>query len=384
MSADATSPLVSVIMPSFNHERFIADAIASVLRQTWRDLELIIVDDGSTDRSAHVITLATDPRVRTELLARNGGACEAMNIALRKARGRFVAVCNSDDEWEPDKLERQLRVLETQTRAVSVFSDVVWIDEYGASLDGVRAAPYEAVFRQRNRSRWTWIRDLLEGGNKLCHPSILIRRDVYDTVGEYDNRLRQLPDLDMWLRVLGRHDIFVTPAKLIRFRLHQSNTSAPRPDTSRRSINEHRLVLRRALSGMSADNFIRAFGFKGGSVDDDVDLQIEKVLYLLSYRGVYSGMFREYGLDLFYDLMNDVVTAKRLGAKYGYDVFAFQREMAVHSPWIGEQIIEGEETVQQQLAKFRSKDLAKSIIARYKTKIRRKIRKIFLPGSGVP
>src|ERR1700693_4655545 len=102
-----SSPLVSVIMPSVNHEAFIGSAIASVLCQTMGDLELLIVDDGSRDRSPTVIANMRDKRINFENLEQNRGACEAMNIALRKARGRFIAVCNSDDEWHPDKLELQ-------------------------------------------------------------------------------------------------------------------------------------------------------------------------------------------------------------------------------------------------------------------------------------
>src|SRR5712664_4673265 len=107
-------PRVSVIMPSFNHERFIASAVAGVLGQTMSDLELVIVDDGSVDQSARIISAINDKRVRYKLLERNHGACEAMNIALRMARGRFIAVCNSDDEWQPGKLEHQLAILETE------------------------------------------------------------------------------------------------------------------------------------------------------------------------------------------------------------------------------------------------------------------------------
>jgi hypothetical protein len=126
--------------------------------------------------------------------------------------------------------------MENQKRVAAIFSDVVWVDEFGAPLDGPRAPAFESVFRQRNRSRWMWRRFLMEEGNRLCHPSVLIKRDIYSIVGEYDNRLRQLPDLDMWMRVLGQGDIFVTPAKLLRFPLHDTNTSAAKPEASRRSI----------------------------------------------------------------------------------------------------------------------------------------------------
>jgi glycosyltransferase involved in cell wall biosynthesis len=335
MTVKNCTPRVSVIMASFNHGRFVASAIASVLGQTMADLELLIVDDGSVDRSPAVVSEIKDARVRYEFLERNHGACDAMNIALTMARGRFIAVCNSDDEWQRDKLEQQLAILETDTRAVAVFSDVEWIDEHGAPLVGERIPPgYAGIFKQHNRSRWSWIRDLLEGGNRLCHPSVLIRRDVYRTAGEYDNRLRQLPDLDMWIRVAAHHDIFVLPARLVRFRIHQSNTSTPRPDVMNRSINEHQIILRKTLSDISVDNFVRAFGIIATSVDDEIDFRIEKALYLLAYEGVYRIMFRQLGLELVYDIMGNTNSLERLSKKYGFNVFDFQREMAVHSSWL--------------------------------------------------
>jgi glycosyltransferase involved in cell wall biosynthesis len=382
MTGAAAPPRVSVVMPSYNHERYVASAIASVLGQTICDLELVVIDDGSDDRSADIIAGIEDRRLRYKLLRNNGGACAAMNIALQMARGPFIAVCNSDDEWQPDKLRQQLEVLQSQTKAAAVFSDVDWIDQDGAALEGSRAPPFEAAFRQQNRARWTWIRDLLETGNKLCHPSVLIRREVYDTAGPYDNRLRQLPDLDMWVRVLSHYDIFVSDSKLVRFRIHDSNTSIVRTDISRRSINEHNLILRTTIGNMSRDHFMKAFGFRASSIDDDIDLQIEKALYLLDYRGNYLLMFRELGLEMLYAITNEDTGIDRLARKYGFDIFAFQREMALDSPWIVEARAVVEEPVQQQLARFRSIDLAKSIAARYRAKIHRKVRQVVAQFSS--
>jgi len=341
MATQNRTPRVSVIIPSFNYQRFIEAAIASVLSQTMSDLELLIVDDGSTDRSPTIISQVSDARVRYKSLERNQGASQAVNIALRMATGRFIAICNADDEWQPHKLEHQLAILEAG-RAVAVFSDVVWVDDHGVPLDGMRAPSFGGVFAQRNRSRWTWIRDLMERGNMLCHPSVLANRDAYNTVGEYDNRLPQLADLDMWIRMLLHYDIFVSSAKLVRFRLHQSNASAPRPDTSCRAINEHRLILRKTMSEISADDFFRAFGCIATSVDDELDIRIEKALYLLTHGGIYRSMFRQLGLELLYDIMGASAGLDRLSKKYGFDTLAFQREMAVHSPWFDAEAVRAE------------------------------------------
>jgi glycosyltransferase involved in cell wall biosynthesis len=106
------NPVISIIMPSYNHERFIGAAVASILTQTFQNFELIIVDDSSADGSAKIISGFSDPRIRANILDANRGACEAMNVALHMSRGKYIAVCNSDDTWRADKLSRQLEFLE--------------------------------------------------------------------------------------------------------------------------------------------------------------------------------------------------------------------------------------------------------------------------------
>ncbi|WP_457155885.1 glycosyltransferase, partial [Mesorhizobium sp. P5_C1] len=207
----------------------------------YRKLQVVVVDDASSDSSADVIRSIRDERIVYRLLASNVGACQAMNVGLSMCEGAYIAVCNSDDIWVPAKLEQQLKKFVASPNLAAVFSDVEWIDDLGRPLSGANAPVFEAVFKQANRSRFGWIRDLIERGNCLCHPSVLMKREVYETVGSYNNFYRQLPDLDMWLRVLQHYDIFVMPEKLVGFRIHENNTSRVIPTTSNRSINEHRL-----------------------------------------------------------------------------------------------------------------------------------------------
>jgi glycosyltransferase involved in cell wall biosynthesis len=107
---EPTPGLVSVVLPTFNREQTLARAVASVLNQSYRDLELIVVDDGSTDRTAEVMAGFDDPRLRYLRLEKNGGASRARNAGLRAAKGEFIAFQDSDDEWLVDKLARQLEL----------------------------------------------------------------------------------------------------------------------------------------------------------------------------------------------------------------------------------------------------------------------------------
>ena len=116
-------PRVSVIIPCFNHGRFLRQAARSVLSQTLADIELIIVDDGSTDETAAVIAQLDDPRVRVRVTG-NRGVSAARNAGLDMARGEFVAFLDADDAWEPEKLARQVAIMDSEPEVALVFTDL--------------------------------------------------------------------------------------------------------------------------------------------------------------------------------------------------------------------------------------------------------------------
>ncbi len=353
---------VSVLMPSYNHGRFIEAAIESVLTQTYQDFELIIVDDGSSDNSAEIISRFSSPKLRVEYLEKNAGACQAMNIALSMSRGAYIAVCNSDDTWLAHKLETQCSFLDRNQDVCAVFSDVVWIGADGERLESCDS-PYERVFQQKNRSRWSWLRDLLEGGNCLCHPSVLIRRQVYETVGSYDNRLRQLPDLFMWTKAVQYGDIFVMPEKLLRFRLHETNTSAPSETTKNRSLNEHALIVRETFGNITPVDFSRAFGMKDASIGEGVQFDIERALYLLGHSGPFTRMFREIGLEAIYSLMNDRQARQVLSETYEFDDLLLHEWSGKGSVWRSETAAGADRSVLEQ-SRYVVRDIRSVMLAR--------------------
>lgn len=364
------TPIVSVLMPSHNHGKFIKKAIDSVLAQTLTEIELVIVDDGSRDASPRIIAETQDPRVRCRLFERNRGACDAMNAALQMSAARFIAVCNSDDEWHPEKLARQMALFDELPGVGAIFSDVEWIGEDGRKLKPSQLPPLATVFRQRNRSRWSWLRTLLETENCLCHPSILVRRDAYALAGPYDNRFRQLPDLDMWTRIVEHFDIFVMPEKLLSFRIHSQNTSGPTPEISRRDLNERRFILHKTMDRISKENFMKAFGFRSISIDDELDLRIEQALYLLSYMGRYVVMFRELGLQRLFAIMADANALDRLAEKFGLSMADFHREMAAYTPWLD--MVGGADAITENAAVgIRSIDLVKLLARRLRARAAR-------------
>ncbi|MGH7043638.1 MAG: glycosyltransferase [Acetobacteraceae bacterium] len=243
------TPRVSVIMPSYNHAPFVGKAIDSVLGQSFQDFELIIADDGSTDGSVEVIRGFDDPRIDLNVFPENHGACKALNDCVTRARGEYVAVLNSDDFFLPGKLARQVAYLDGAPEVGAVFGLARFVDERGAVIgpgDGV-PTPY---FSTAPADRFGWLREFFLRGNALCHPSVMIRRRLYDELGLYDGSLRQVPDLDMWIRVCARYPIVVLAEELICFRILDGfrNTSAPSPAVRRRGEWEMTRVLRRFWS----------------------------------------------------------------------------------------------------------------------------------------
>lgn len=191
-----SAPIISICITSYNHRNFIKATIESARQQTFKDWEMILIDDGSTDGTLDALGDLQDERISIQASAANQTRCVALNQTLAKAKGRYIAILNSDDLWHPRKLEKQLAVLESHRELGVAFTWVEMIDECGTSL-GIAQH-----FRQPNQAAQTWLNHFLRDGVvPFCHPSALIRRAVLDQVGFYDERLTQLLDFDLWMRI---------------------------------------------------------------------------------------------------------------------------------------------------------------------------------------
>ena len=243
------SPKVSVIIPSYNHEKFIGRTLQSVIDQTFQDFEIIVTDDGSSDGTVDEIKKCNDSRIRLFELGKNYGASYAMNNCIKHAKGEYIAVLNSDDLFEPEKLEKELEFLHKNPSVGAVFSWAHIIDENGEDYHD-KSHFYYDVFEKENRSRHEWLRFFFDNGNCLCHPSVLIRSACYEDVGTYNPRFAQLPDFDMWIRLCLKYEIHIMPEKLTRFRVinDEMNASGNRLEVVARSGFEHVEVLKSYLN----------------------------------------------------------------------------------------------------------------------------------------
>lgn len=195
---------VSVIMPCFNHENYIAEAIESVLHQSFTDLELIIIDDHSTDNSVGVISryAVKENRIRVVYHDENMGISRTMNESIGMAKGKFIAFTASDDVWGEKKLEKQMKIIGEDEQVV-VWSEGEVInaesDPMGVSFTDLCGA--------RRRKRNGNIFSSLVKGNYLCGPSIVIKRSSLGYIS-YDEDMKYLADYLVFLDLSSRYRFY--------------------------------------------------------------------------------------------------------------------------------------------------------------------------------
>lgn len=290
---------VSVIIPSYNHERFVRQAIESALAQTLGDLEVCVTDDCSTDGTADVVASVRDERIRFKRFGHNRGVSAALNDAIGRSSGEYIAELNSDDYFLPDKLAVQVAFLDTHPEVGAVFAYPQFVGDDGRAIAN-ESTFYGNAFVVENRSNARWLKRLFDGGNCLCHPTSVIRRRCMDEIGLYDERLAQLHDLDLWLRLLCRHAIHVIPQPLLKFRIlgGGDNASAPRPETMSRTNWEAERVLRRYLD-LDAPLFREVFAAEITALGLAAELAPSLQLAYIAMNTTFLPA-RRFGLELLY------------------------------------------------------------------------------------
>jgi glycosyltransferase involved in cell wall biosynthesis len=211
--------VLSIITPAYNVEPYLGACIESVLGQTLRDLELIVVDDGSTDGTASVIAAyaARDPRIRG-FRGPNRGVSHARNVAMRHARGRYFALLDGDDTMDPACAATLVRLLERQPQVSVVSGNALF--EGGGVLHGRPVRPWPA------ESREITFLDMIEDEASVFIMSIL-RREVFEAVGGFDERLHRSEDYDFWLRAAASGVRFIShPQPLGRYRRRDDSLTA--------------------------------------------------------------------------------------------------------------------------------------------------------------
>jgi glycosyltransferase involved in cell wall biosynthesis len=206
--------LVSVIIPAFNYGRYLPEAIESALNQEHMAREVIVVDDGSTDDSGAVVSRYG--AAVTYIRQANAGLSAARNTGIRAARGSYIALLDADDSWSPRFLSTVLALWRDRPVLGAVHSGFRCIDE------GSRPLPQVCVSTVPDGQMY----DRLLDGEFFVPSSVVTRRDCFDRVGLFDERLRGSEDWDMWLRVARQHAFAGIAEPLVNYRIHGQNMSA--------------------------------------------------------------------------------------------------------------------------------------------------------------
>lgn len=316
------APKISVIMATYNHAPYVAQAIRSVLDQSFTDFEFLMADDGSRDGTPEIVSAFADKRIRFVARATNRGSAATRNELIERSSGAYIAVQNSDDYWPLDKLAYQFEFLESNPDVAAIFGRASLVDGRGALLPQT-----ETVFDQDNRSPALWLRRFFDSSNCLCHPTVMLRRSCQSALGGYDSRYRQLIDLDMWVRLARSHRLFVSDRVLAYLRVHGASTSDPTGDALSRTYNEQYLIANRILDDMPKAVLIEAFHdllvFKDPPSEAHCD--IEKALICLKSHSRFRPSYQVLGLQRLYDLLGSPIHRPLLVDDYGIDERAFDR-----------------------------------------------------------
>lgn len=211
------TPSVSVVIPVYNRGKFVGETIQSVLAQSFRDFEIIAIDDGSTDNSLEVLRSFGD---RVSVLqhpnGENRGQSAAINLGLRRARGKYIAILDSDDLWMPEKLEILVGFLESHPDVGLVYSNGQWVDEEGNSK-GVIYGPNHTETSDPSKV-------LLNCYFALPSNSV-VRREAFERAGEFDETLRTAQDHDMAIRIAEVARLAYVDRVLWSYRRHGASVS---------------------------------------------------------------------------------------------------------------------------------------------------------------
>jgi len=239
-------PKVSIITITYNKERFIKEAIDSVLRQSFGDFEMIIIDNASTDKTSAIVNdyLRRDKRLRFIVNKTNLKIPRSRNQGLREARGKYIATLDSDDVWvDNDKLKKQVNFLENQPEYALIGSGFIVIDEIGKEL-----------FRRLNPTTDLTIRKVILSTNPFAHSSTLFLREAALKAGGYDENLEVGEDYDLWLK-LGKFWKFANLGEyLVKYRIHPGGITFDKrlqlAKTAKASIQKYKAIYPNYYKGL--------------------------------------------------------------------------------------------------------------------------------------
>ncbi len=268
---------VSVIMSSCNHSAFIKNAIDSILNQTYKNIELLIIDDNSIDNTFEIIKSYSDTRIKVFKNLTNYGMVLNTNKLIHDSLGDYIATINSDDYWEKHKLEKQVCFMEENLDHGACFTMANIVDDNNNNIN-------KCPFKYYKKNRYQFLNDFFYSGNFLCYPSALIRKSVFNKIGYFNPAFLIMLDYEFWIRLcLNGYEIKIINDKLTNFRQlsNKSNLSAISDRTFVIKSLEDKISLFNFREIKNYDEMIKIFPDYKELCNSRKDL--EGVFYLIDY-----------------------------------------------------------------------------------------------------
>lgn len=233
--------MISIIIPIFNGDKFLEKTINSALNQDYPDIEILLINDGSSDKSQEIINkyVSRFPNRIRSFYQKNSGVCAARNNGIKEAKGSYIAFLDQDDIWHSQKLSMQIKILEHNAKIGLVICNFYIINE-----DDVRVGDARQASIKINDEN---VRELLFVNNVLGPPSCaLIRKECFGKAGLFDKTLSSGPeDRDMWLRICNYYSIYFLNEGLCGFRFHANNAHR---NISRMKLNQKKFIIKHKRS----------------------------------------------------------------------------------------------------------------------------------------
>lgn len=284
-------------MIAYNHASFVRETVSSILNQSFADLELILVDNSSTDETPQILEQIQDPRF-FPYRRPNLGVSLASNFGIAKSRGKFIAIASADDSWHPEKLKNQLRSFEKTTNGAS-FTNVRLINEKSEQVDDVKS-PFCALDLTREKIYEKFFFE----SNFLCATSALIKREYFDS-HLFEPSLIQLQDYEMWLWLIKRTSFSICPDRLVNYRVRSDGENLSLDTRNKPRVQfELNKVYERFFDEVDDQFFVSTFGshFRKPASAIGAGLSFEKAFLYLKMQ---DPAIQILGIKLLYELMDD-------------------------------------------------------------------------------
>ncbi|MBR2753949.1 glycosyltransferase [Candidatus Saccharibacteria bacterium] len=311
-------PKVSIILSSYNHAQYISKSIQSILKQTFSDFELYIIDDCSDDDSWKIIKSFKDSRIISVRNKKNLGIVIRPEI-INRLKGEYIAMAHCDDEWALDKLEKQVAFLDKNSDYDACFTLVKLIDDDGNRFVD-KQHQYYSIFEQKNRSRLEWLQHFFYNGNAVCHPSVLLRMSAQKKYSLYAAGMAALPDAYRWIKLCLHSNIYIYPERLTYFRVRNKdeNTSGDKLENKIRYNFESFMLLDSFLDILdySKEDFLAVFPTSKKyfvNKDDDMGYIFARTLIDRDFHP-----YQLYGMSFLWRIMQDLKRRKKIEEKYNF------------------------------------------------------------------